>query len=338
MQALVCEAPGRLALSRRPDPVCEPGWAVVRPAFIGVCGTDFHIYKGLHPFLAYPRIIGHELSGTIVETRGGRLKARDRVVVNPYISCGECRACAGGNRNCCTKISVLGVHRDGGMAEAFAVPEENLLLAGDLSPRDAAMVEFLAIGAHAVRRGAVSPGLAVAVVGAGPIGLGAGLFARIAGAEVTFFDINAERLAFAAEKLGFRPGIRVEAGTLIGQANERTGGGMFDVVFDATGKAASMEQGFELVGAAGRYVLVSVVKDRISFADPLFHAREMTLLGSRNANSVDFAHVMDCMARELVPTGLLHTHTASLADAAAAIPAWLEQPASVVKAMIEVPA
>ena len=324
-------------LSFRPDPVCEPGWAVVRPAFIGVCGTDFHIYKGLHPFLAYPRIIGHELSGTVVETRGDRLKAGDRVVVNPYISCGACRACKGGNRNCCVAISVLGVHADGGMAEAFAVPEGNLHRAGDLSPRDAAMVEFLAIGAHAVRRGGVAPGERVAVAGAGPIGLGVGLFARIAGADVTFLDINPARLAFAAGKLGFDQGIPVEAGGAVAQAMERTGGELFDAVFDATGKAVSMEGGFELTGAAGRYVLVSVVKDRISFADPLFHAREMTLLGSRNATDADFAHVMASMAGGRIPTGLLHTHTATLDDAATAIPAWLEQPGSVVKAMIAVP-
>ena len=337
MKALVCETPGRLLLGNRKYPVCEPGWAIVRPAFVGICGTDFHIFKGQHPFLEYPRIIGHELSGTIVETRGSRHKIGDRVVVNPYISCGECRPCIGGNRNCCIKIRVLGVHTDGGIADAFAVPEQNLYPVGGLSLRDAAMVEFLAIGAHAVRRGNVTAGQHVAVVGAGPIGLGTGLFARIAGAHVTFLDINKPRLAFATDKLKFSPGIRVAAETLVAEAETRTNGALFDVVFDATGNAASMESGFQIVGASGRYVLVSVVKDRISFADPLFHAREMTLLASRNANEVDFVHVMASMQAGHIPTHLLHTHTAGLEEAATAIPSWLNQPDNVVKAMIEMP-
>jgi 2-desacetyl-2-hydroxyethyl bacteriochlorophyllide A dehydrogenase len=336
VKALVCEAPHVLALHDRPEPTRPHGWAIVAPSFVGVCGTDFHIYEGLHPFLQYPRVIGHEIAGTILEcSPEGRFRAGERVVVNPYISCGDCRACNAGKPNCCVRIRVLGVHTDGAMTQAFAIPEINLYPAGDLSPRDASMVEFLAIGAHAVRRGAVGGGMKVAVVGAGPIGLGVGIFARLAGADVTFADMNTVRLSFARDRLGFSRSLEAGA-SLLERAEADTQGLLYDVVFDATGKAVSMERGFDLVGAGGSYVFVSIVKDRISFADPLFHAREMTLLASRNATARDFEQVMAAMGAGHVPTDALNTHTAGLETAAEAIPLWLQTPDQVIKAMIKV--
>ena len=156
---------------------------------IGICGTDFHILEGLHPFLQYPRIMGHELSAEVLEARpGSGFAPGDPVIVLPYLSCGTCVACRKGKTNCCTTLACLGVHCDGGMAERIVLPEKNLLPAEGLSLDEAAMVEFLAIGAHAVRRSRLTPGDRALVVGAGPIGIGTALFAQIAGAEVTLMD------------------------------------------------------------------------------------------------------------------------------------------------------
>lgn len=336
MEALVCKAPFSLALVDRDDPACPEGWVRVQPGFVGVCGTDFHIYEGLHPFLAYPLVIGHEVAGTVSETPvGSRLRSGQRVVVNPYIACGHCGACHAGKPNCCVSIKVLGVHTDGALAGSLVVPEANLYSADDLSARDAAMVEFLAIGAHAVRRGAVAPGARVAVVGAGPIGFGVALFATLRGADVTLIDVNATRLAFASGVLTNVRTLRAGA-SLVSDAELETGGRLYDLVFDATGNTGSMERGFHLVGAGGGYVFVSVVKDHISFADPLFHAREMTLWASRNATGEDFATVMAAMREGRIPTDRLNTHVAELAEAAEAIPRWLKTPDQVFKAIIRV--
>lgn len=290
----VCVKPGTFELETRPRPEVAPeGHRLVDIAAIGICGTDYHIFEGKHPFLNYPRVIGHELSGHLVDgPDAGRL-----VVVNPYLSCGKCRVCRRGKPNCCSDIAVLGVHTDGGMCSRIAVPEGNLYPAEGLTPVEAAMVEFLAIGAHAVARSGCGAGDRVMVTGAGPIGLGTALFARIAGAEVHLMDLSAKRLTAAAELFDFpavhQPGDEILSGDLAEG---------FDVVFDATGNAGAIEAGFALVAHGGVTVLVSVVKENITFADSEFHKRESQIIGSRNALRGDFDRVIEAIRSGAVPT------------------------------------
>ena len=336
MDALICHSPGELRLAQRPAPVPRDGEILVRTRRVGICGTDYHIFEGKHPFLQYPRVMGHELAVEVAEVTPG---ARDSgftvgeiCVVNPYLSCGDCIACRNGKPNCCTNISVLGVHQDGGMAEFMSLPARNLVRAGGLSVDACATVEFLAIGAHAVSRGQVGPSDRVLVVGAGPIGLGTALFAAIAGATVTVLDRDAERLAVAEQIVG---STSILADDKVAESVAAlTDGDGFDVVFDATGNQASMQAGFDHVAHGGRYVLVSVVKDPITFADADFHRKEMTLLGSRNALSADFERVIDAIRRGAVPIEKLITHRTSLADAAANLPIWATQKNGLIKAMI----
>ena len=337
MKALICHSPGRLEVVDRPEPGPVPsGYATVAVKHIGICGTDYHIFEGKHPFLEYPRVMGHELSGIVAgASEGGRLKAGTPVIVNPYIACGTCVACRRAKPNCCTRIRVLGVHTDGGMCERIAVPEENLYPAEGLSLRDAAMVEFLAIGAHAVRRSQAAAGSRALVVGIGPIGLGVAIFARIAGLDVTLLDTSRERLSFASERLGFT------AGTAVGEgSNEElmglTGGDGFDAVFDATGHAASIQNGFSLVAHGGVFVLVSVVKDSITFSDPEFHKREMMLIGSRNAQREDFEHVVASIRAGSVPLDALASHSTTLDEAPADLARWAHEKSGLIKAIINV--
>ena len=320
---------------RRPAPVIATGHALVRPRRVGICGTDYHIFEGKHPFLRYPRVMGHELAVEVVEAPvGSGLSSGDVCVVNPYLSCGRCITCAAGKPNCCVKISVLGVHQDGGLAGLLSVPAGNLIRARGLSLDACAIVEFLAIGAHAVRRGAVTSRDRVLVVGAGPIGLGVALSARASGGEVAVLDRDAERTA-AAENLAGVTGIEVE-----NNASEAvsafTAGVGFDIVFDATGSQAAMERGFEFVAHGGRYVLVSVIKETITFTDPDFHRKEMTLFGSRNATAEDFHWVMGAIRGGDVPVDRLITHRANLAEAVHTIPVWATEKAGLVKALIEI--
>ena len=153
IDSLVCSEPGKLALVQGPAPEVGRESALVRPRRVGVCGTDFHIYEGKHPYLQYPRVMGHELAVEVVEApEGSGISAGDLCVVNPYLSCGNCVACRAGKPNCCVNISVLGVHQDGGMTDLLSVPVGNLLRAPGLTMDQCAAVEFLSIGAHAVRR------------------------------------------------------------------------------------------------------------------------------------------------------------------------------------------
>ena len=335
MDALVCSAPGSLLLEQRPAPQREPGQVLVRPRRIGICGTDYHIFEGKHPFLQYPRVMGHELAVEVVEPPpDSGLSPGDICVVNPYLSCGYCIACRAGKPNCCVRISVLGVHQDGGMAELLSVPLDNLVRAEGLTVDQCATVEFLAIGAHAVRRAAVKSHDTVLVVGVGPIGLGVALFARAAGAAVAVFDRDRERAEAAKSIAGVSivpadvdPSETVRAITL---------GDGFNVVFDATGNQQAMEKGFDFVAHGGRYVLVSVIKDSITFKDPDFHRKEMTLFGSRNATNEDFERVIEAIREGDIPVDRLITHRASLEEAARNIPIWATQKTGLIKALIEI--
>lgn len=335
VDALVCSEPGKLQITQRPAPQSDVDHALVRPRRVGLCGTDYHIFEGKHPFLQYPRVMGHELAVEVVEApAGSSLPAGEICVVNPYLSCGRCVACRADKPNCCVNMSVLGVHQDGGLVGLLSMPAANLIRARGLTMDQCAAVEFLAIGAHAVRRGTVTSRDKVLVVGAGPIGLGVALFARLSGADVAVLDLDAER-AVAAQAIVGVTNILAESDASE-PARTRILSNRFDVVFDATGSQAAMEKGFDFVGHGGRYVLVGVIKGQITFMDPDFHRKEMTLLASRNATSEDFERVIAAMRNGDVPLGRLITHRASLAEALRNIPVWATQKTGLIKALVEI--
>ena len=336
MKTVVCQSPGELQLVQRPLPQPGAGEVLLRVRRIGLCGTDMHIFRGTQPFLQYPRVMGHELSGEVVSApHGSELAPGDQVYVMPYQSCGGCIACRQGKTNCCANIQVLGVHRDGGMAEYLALPERFVFKTGGISLDDAAMLEFLAIGAHAVRRGGVRSGQNVLVTGAGPIGIAVALFARLKGATVTVLDAREDRLACCRRALGIAHTVTLDGNDKT-RLSQLTNGEFFDVVFDATGNVKAMERGLEFVAHGGSYVLVSIVLDRISFADPEFHKRETTLLGSRNATAEDFRDVLAAMKAGHVPTGLMNTHRTTLSEFVGVLPQWMDPAAGVIKAIVEV--
>jgi len=335
MLTVLCETPGKLVAEQRPRPPRQPGEVLLRVRRVGVCGTDLHIFTGRQPFLAYPRVMGHELSGIVEEADADSgLVPGDAVYVMPYLSCGRCIACRQGKTNCCTAIQVLGVHRDGAMTEFLAVPAPFVHKAEGITLDQAAMLEFLAIGAHAVARGDVARGQRVLVAGAGPIGLAVMLFAARRGARVVALDARRDRLEVARAHLGIEAA--VEAGPHDVQELARlTDGEYFDVVFDATGNPQAMERGFGFIAHAGRYVLVSIVQGDISFSDPEFHKREATLLSSRNATTADFETVLAAMRAGEVPVAALATHRLQLADLPRDFAGLLDPDQHVIKAIVE---
>jgi len=335
MLTVICDSPGVLRAEERATPVRQEGEVLLRVKRVGVCGTDMHIFSGNQPYLQYPRVMGHELSGIVEQAGSGSpLSAGDPVFVMPYLSCGRCVACRHGKTNCCVNIQVLGVHRDGAFAEYLSVPERFVHKAEGVTLDQAAMVEFLAIGAHAVRRAEVQAGQRVLVVGVGPIGMAVLLFSRLRGASVTVLDVRAERLAFCREQLGASSGVPIGADDEAELAR-LTDGEFFDVVFDATGNPRAMERGFKFIAHGGKYVLVSIVRDNITFSDPEFHKREATLLGSRNATMEDFDTVLRAMRAGLIPDAALNTHRLPLSRVPAEFAHLLDPAAAVVKAIVE---
>jgi len=335
LKAIVCEAPYKLSLAARLAPSPADGEVLIRIRRVGLCGTDYHIFSGEHPYLEYPRVMGHELSGLVEEVpTDSPLKPGQVVTVNPYLACGGCIACRNGKPNCCAAIKVLGVHADGGMCELLTVPEAAVIDASVLTLEQAAMVEFLAIGAHAVSRARLAPDSRVLVVGAGPIGVAAALFARLGGAQVTIMDLRRSRLEYARDRLGLDPAFGSPEAARA-KLDERTDGEMFDCVFDATGNIRAMRSGLDYVAHGGTYVLLSVVKQEIAFSDPEFHKRETTLLASRNALRADFQQVVSSIAAGMIPTEALLTHTFPALEAPRRIPELIAGADGLLKAMIE---
>ncbi|MFL6617453.1 MAG: zinc-binding alcohol dehydrogenase family protein [Povalibacter sp.] len=335
MNVLVCEAPGRLMLEKRPVPERKEDEVLLRIRRVGICGTDMHIVRGTQPFLTYPRIMGHELAAEVIEAPDNfPLAFGTPTFVLPYLSCGQCSTCTSGRTNCCPRLEVLGVHRDGGLAEYVSVPQRFVFGAEGLTLDQIAMVEFLSIGAHAVSRAKLRDNQRVLVVGAGPIGIATLLFAGLSGAQTCVVDTRTDRLEFCREVLGVHDAVLADANTLT-SLSDLTNGAMFDVVFDATGNARAMETGFSYVAHAGTYVFVSIVTDTISFSDPDFHRREMSLLGSRNATAADVNQVMQAIRDGRIPTDALATHRTELGSLARVLPTWMTPEAGVIKGLVE---
>ncbi|WFF40051.1 zinc-binding alcohol dehydrogenase family protein [Salinicola endophyticus] len=335
MQVVVCSRPGEMALVERPTPPLAPGEARVAIRRIGICGTDIHAFGGNQPYFEYPRVLGHELAGEVVAVADDVDPALvgQAVYVIPYLHCGECRACRQGRTNCCQALEVIGVHRDGGMAQTLNVPVTHLVAVPTLSPEALALVECQAIGAHAVRRAQVAADELVVVVGAGPIGIGVLQVAKSCGARVAMVDTNRERLALCRETLG-ADAVWHADDDVVARIEALNAGALADVVFDATGNPKAMNRGFDFAGHGGRYVLVSVVKAEISFSDPDFHKKELTLLGSRNATREDFEHVTQLMAEGRLQTAPLITHRGRLESLPTLMPQWCAPGSGVIKAMV----
>lgn len=322
MQQIRLAEPGRFETLSVAQPEAESGEALIRIHRIGVCGTDLHAFAGRQPFFSYPRVLGHELGAEIISVPDGDhgLTAGDKVAVEPYIATGFGQDGNKGRYNCNPNLQVLGVHSDGGMQRYLAVPPYLLHKSEELSYEQLALVETLGIGAHAVRRAGLSGGEDVLVIGAGPIGLAAVQFARAAGANVRVLDISEPRRNFVAS-------LGIEA--VSDFAEQRA-----EVVFDATGSKASMEKAFDYVEFGGKLVFVGLVLDRISFDDPQFHRREMTLLSSRNS-AHEFPRIIGMIERGEIDTKPWVSKRMRLGDVPGEFPSLRAIP-DLIKAVIEV--
>jgi 2-desacetyl-2-hydroxyethyl bacteriochlorophyllide A dehydrogenase len=338
MKTLVLAEPERFELIDTPEPEAPgAGQALVRVRRIGVCGTDLHAFRGRQPFFDYPRILGHELGVEIVALGpdcGEHLAVGMRCAVEPYMNCGECHACQRGITNACEKLKVLGVHTDGGHRELIVVPANKLHPSASLSLEQLALVETLAIGAHAVRRAQIQPQEWVLVIGAGPIGLTVMQFAQIAQANVIVLDVDAPRLAFCQQHLGIEHTVQLGDNS-IEQIRAIAGGNLPTIVFDATGNPASMQNAFNYLAHAGKLVYVGLFKGDVTFHDPDFHRREHMIIASRNATTGDMQFVMQQIEAGRINTDPWITHRASLAEAAGQFASWTDRATGVIKAVIE---
>lgn len=311
MKQIKCIRPGQLVFEEEDKPIPADGETLVRILKIGICGTDLHAVEGTQPFFTYPRILGHELAVEIVHPG---FKKGELGTVVPYFSCGTCHMCRSGRPNACVSLRVCGVHVDGGMKEYFSVPTRNIIVSQNLTPEQLALVEPLAVGAHAVRRARIAENDTVLVLGAGPIGIATILYASLSGAKVIAVDMNPWRLDFCKTIRGVTT-MTGKPKDLSKNVQELTEGKMPSTIFDATGNLLAIQSGFELMAHGGQYVLVGLQKENVSFSHPEFHKREGTLMSSRNATHADFQFVMETISNGQIDPLRLITHRIEFDDA-----------------------
>lgn len=339
MKTIVLQEPGNFELTETEiDEVLAPDEALLKVHKIGICGTDLHAYAGEQPFFSYPRILGHELGVEVVETGIDieNVSIGDRCSVEPYRYNLQYQAVRRGKPNCAEHMSVLGIHEDGGMREYFKFPAKFLHASKKMSYDQLALVEPLGIGCHAVNRAGITSEDQVLVIGAGPIGLGALQFSLATGAEVAIMEIDEGRMEFCQKSFNLTGGLNPFHEDTTEQLRALFDGNLPSVVLDATGNKQSMENAFDLVAYGGKVVYIGLFQGDVTFHDPDFHKKELTLMASRNALAEDFQQIIRSVEQGEINTETWITHRAAFDDMIDEFDGWLKPEAGVIKAMVEV--
>lgn len=287
---------------------------VVAPEYVGLCGTDLHIYHGrMDERVGRGRVLGHEVAGRIASVGTGvrGWEKGDPVTVMPVRSCGQCGACASGFSNVCPYLEFLGIDSDGGLQEQWVVPAGLLVrLPAGMELRVGALIEPLAVAVHDVRRARVSTGEKVAVIGAGPIGLLMGLVARARGAEVLLVEPNPYRRAIALQQ-GFAVfGASQVDHELRDTIIASTAGEGPGVVFEVSGSPEGMELAVEVAAVGARICLVAIHSDRRSVDLHRFFWRELALVGARLYGRADFEAAVELVTTSAIePSALISAIT-----------------------------
>jgi len=340
MKAILLEEPRQFQQIEidEPSPPGE-GEALVAVHRVGICGTDISGYLGKMPFYSYPRIPGHELGVEVLEVGSGvtNVKSGDRCSVEPYMNNPESFASRRQQENCCDELQVLGVHVDGGLRPRFILPARKLHTSTSLAMEQLALVETLGIGCHAVDRCGPQADDHVLVIGAGPIGLSVMEFVKLSGATTIAMDMNEKRLAFCKETMGVDHTITFAGdGTEMDALRELTDGNLPTIVIDATGNSSSMSHALNYVAHTGKLVYVGITTEEISFRQPLMHAKELTMLASRNALPRDFKRIIQLIEEGQIDTQPWITHHTPFDEMIDHFESYTKPETGVIKAIVEV--
>ena len=318
MKAIKFAEPWKVACVDQEMPTPKEGEALIKIHCAAVCGSDIGAFRGTNGLVSYPRVIGHELSGEIVSipddpARNPKgLKVGDRVAVDPYIYCGHCYACSIGRTNCCTSLKVLGVHVDGGMCEYFCHPANLLVkLPEGMSYEMGSLAEPLTIALHGIHRGSLKAGEYVAILGAGPIGLYAGMAAEAYGAHAIIIDIVQERLDFA-KKMGVEHTINSKEVDAVEKVREITGEGA-QLVMECSGANILIRQSLDMVCHAGRITFTGWPKQETSLPTDMITRKEIDLRGARTSAG-EFPEALELIATKKVDMLKLLTKTVKLEE------------------------
>lgn len=309
-----------ITVEEREPEALRPGEVRIAVAYVGICGTDLHVFHGdMDARVTTPATIGHEMSGTIAEV-GPDVEGwavGDVVTVMPLDWDGTCPACLAGNRHICQNLDFIGIDSPGALQQLWNVPASTLVrLPEGVSLRDAALVEPVAVAVHDVRRSELAPGDKAVVIGAGPIGVLIATVAAAFGADVVVAEIDPNRRA-AAEEMGLRT-LDPSAVDQVAWVNEWTGGTGADVVFEVSGAAAAVLGATSLAKVRGTLVVVAIHSQPRPIDLHRLFWRELRILGARVYERPDFERAIELVAEGAIPADRLITRVVPLPEVASA--------------------
>lgn len=315
---VVLTEPGLVQLVDAPIPTPEPGEALLRMRFGGVCGSDLASYRGISAYVSYPRVLGHEFSAEVVEVGANDHGITPGMLVTalPYFNCGVCFPCRRGRINACVANQTMGVQRDGAFSELFTMPIDRIYDGSNIDPRALALIEPFSISYHGVGRIPLGEGDRVLVFGAGAIGILATVSAKSRGARVYVTDISAVKVEAAVQNFGLDGGFVNDSPESLRANVERiTGGDGFDATVEAVGLPAAFLGCVEATASGGHVVVIGVSKSSADFNPTELQRKELTVVGSRAATRSDFEATMALVRDRHVDLGPLVTREFSAQDA-----------------------
>jgi L-gulonate 5-dehydrogenase len=337
MVGIVVSSPGVLELLAPTEPAHPgAGEVLVRVERAGICGSDVHILHGSNPFARYPRVIGHEFAGQVVEVGAGvgSVAVGERVVIDPVVPCGHCYPCRIGRPNVCGNLEVLGVHRDGGFRDHVVVPAANCVKLPDNLPVEVAtLAEPFAVAANVLSRTGIGADDTVLIYGAGTVGLTVLQVARLHGARCIISDPDTARLARAR---GFGADVVVDprAVSVADAVHDENDGLGPTVVIDGAGIPGLLEEACRVASPAGRIGLLGFSPAPCNISQQEIVKKELSLVGSR-LNRRFIPQVVEWLSEgRLQPAGMI-TQTFAARDARAAFDLIENDPASTIKVQLD---
>ena len=336
MKAITIPGLRQLEVVDLPKPEAKAGEVLLRLEYVGFCGSDLNTFLGRNTMAKANVIPGHEI-GAVIEAVGPEcpdtLVPGMVVTVNPYTNCGHCASCRNGRYNACQHNETLGVQRDGAMREFITLPWQKIIPVKDVTTRDAALIEPMSVGFHAVDRGEVKDIDTVLVFGCGMVGLGAVARAVQRGATVIAVDLSEEKLEIA-RSLGAAYGINSKTENVVERVMEYTDGYGADCVIEAVGSPVTYVTAIDAVSFTGRVVCIGYSKNPVEFQTKYFVQKEIDIRGSRNATPNDFRAVQLYLAKTKIPMDRFVSAVATPETALSAMEKWAEAPAQAFRILV----
>jgi 2-desacetyl-2-hydroxyethyl bacteriochlorophyllide A dehydrogenase len=318
MKAMVLTAPGTLIRDDVAPPSAASGDVLVRVTHSGICGTDFKIFNGAIP-VRYPRIMGHEMAGEVVDAGSSMLRSGDRIIVDPQRYCRACFHCQIGQTHLCTNGMLVGRDRDGGFAEFVGAPPSHVFpLPESVDTRTAPLIQVLTTCLHAQRQIDIFPGEFVVVLGLGVTGQLHVQLAKARGATVIGVTRSDDKRALAA-MLG--ADVTIPGGeSAVERVREVTAGRGADVIIETTGVVPSLSAAIHMARSGGRLLLFGIITAKegaLPFYDLYF--KELALINARVAKSEDYPAAIGLVERGQVRLDPLISNVVPLEELKVAI-------------------